>query len=891
MPAISCPHCRKPISAPAAHEGSKGKCPHCGRGFILRAKPVKPAAKAKIVPPSRYLMWGMMVGVGAVVAAAMTVSWLGSQGPLVVKSVPETWLAPPQETSKPLPEKNLDATASRVVDPPPAPKEPPAPPPMPVDEQIAKLTAGLNDMRNAAKLPPVLVDAELSRGCQAHADYIAANRGHPKLATVAGLQDEDAALPRFSEEGKKAARASILAFTEPRHALERWFGRINSRPPFLYPDLERIGLGAAKSASGDWVTVVDVARGHALKAIAYPAPGQTNVPLNFSGGPEIDDALAGFPISLQFPPGQTPQAIDASFTDDRGNRVPVTLSTPQQPLPNMPPGLIGMIPKLPLGGKSTYHVRIACRVNERAIVNQWEFTTEDEGDEAGVWAAKVLERLNRVRRQADLAPVELDDLLSHACRLHAKYLSINARRPEIEGLGVHTEDPKLPGYTPEGAKAGKASDIALGSPEPTQSFDDWMATLYHRVPILDPGLHKVGFGCVRGQRLGWISVLDVFSGVDRTPRPQSQPVFWPASGLGDVPNNFPIGGETPDPIPEDKTGRAGYPITATFSRESPLTGAKATLEDANGKRIPCWFSSPELPANPIFEPHQGTTVCLIPKQPLQPEHTYRVTLTGTLAAAAWKKSWTFTTAKTGLGAKEAVRSVVGKINEIRKTAGLPDVKLDAEGSKRCQEQADAIVRRDDPGQSKQRSEKEFTVSNEPNTSAKMIYMHAPSPTVQVDDLLGSLRRRSHLLDAPLRRIALGCTLDEGRGWVSVLSFLTGRGDTEAVVFPADGQKRVPLQGRDRLPDDPKSVTGYPITVWFRGQPIIRNARATLSEATGAKVDVWLSTPDAPFEIGVPQTIIAIHPRRPMRPGHVYTVSILADVDGAEWRYSGHFSTE
>src|SRR6185295_7298480 len=98
------------------------------------------------------------------------------------------------------------------------------------------------------------------------------------------------------------------------------------------------------------------------------------------------------------------------------------------------------------------------------------FKTEDDGDEDGAWAAKMLEVLNRIRRQADLTPVELDDVLSHGCRLHVKYLSLNAGRPEVQGLGAHEEDAKLPGFTALGAKAGKASDIAIGDFEPTNAL-------------------------------------------------------------------------------------------------------------------------------------------------------------------------------------------------------------------------------------------------------------------------------------------------------------------------------------------------------------------------------------------------------------------------------------
>jgi uncharacterized protein YkwD len=604
MPVFQCPHCKKPISAPAKALGRKASCPICRRRFTIGDPPV---AQAKAASRSnRHLSWMLACGgvVAGLLVAVVVNAWLRED------PAPRPILWQPEH--KIVAAESAKTTPRSVPTPDPAPKpEVHALPAKSTDGQLANLVAHLNEFRKAANLSAVTVDADLSLGCQAHADYVAANRDHPKLAGAAGLQNEDPALPGYTDGGKAAARASLLAFVEPNKALDLWFGRIVSRPPLLNPHLERIGIGAARSAGGAWATVLDPTRGHAVPTVAFPAPGQINVPLNFSGGPEVAASSAGFPISLQFPLGGELAAFEAVLTDQLGNRVPVWQSTPEQGLPGARrSGLIGMIPKQPLTPKSVYRVRVAGRINERPFEKSWEFTTEGDGDETGSRAAILLDRLNRIRRQADLAPVELDDDLSRGCRLHAKYLVVNSRRPEIQGMQAHQEDPKLPGYTAEGQKAGKAANIAIGACEPPDALDGWMATPYHRVPLLEPGLKKIGFDCLRGDRFEWVTVLDVGNGSDRTSR--SRPVFWPVEGQVGVPVNFPPGGEIPNPIPEDKTGRAGYPVTAFFPTDSPLRNAKAKLEDPTGGAVACWFSSPESPANPIYSKHQGTMVCLIP---------------------------------------------------------------------------------------------------------------------------------------------------------------------------------------------------------------------------------------------------------------------------------------
>lgn len=869
MPVLLCPRCRKAIAAAAIPKGSKVKCSHCGAVFVVRAKGATKAdlSRAKRSRILRNLKWSLATGAALLIAISISMGWRNISPRSDIQLTPANQIDPPKQPIKQVEVTKLDDLLKPKV----------IPLPMSVEEQITHLTAKLNEMRKFAKLAPLNVDVDLSRGCQAHADYVAANREHPKLATAAGLKEEDPSLSGYGDDGKQAAKVSLVAFTEPNRAVAQWIGGIGGRLSLLHPDLEHIGLGAAMSARGEWITVLDATRGHGVHPVAFPAANQTNVPLNFSGGPEAE-AAAGFPVSLQFPPDQSFVVVDASLTDDLGNRVPVLLSTPAQPLPGVRrPGLVGLIPRQPLSGKSTYNVRVACQWRERPLVRQWQFSTEDDGDADGLWGAKMLERINSVRRHANLSTVQFDDVLSHGCRLHARYLRLNARRPEVQGMGAHEEDAKLPGYTAEGAKAGRASDIAFGDFEPIGALDGWMATLYHRVPILEPNLRKVGFGCIRGQGLGWITVLDVFT--DRDKKTATRPVVWPVDGQADVPLHFPPGGETPNPIPNDETGRAGYPITAFFPREAPLLGAQAKLEDVQGQQVACWFSSPEAPANPKFERFQGTTVCLIPKVPLRPVQSYRVTMSGTIAGAAWKKTWTFSTAKAGPTESDSVQLVAQRIDQIRHTAGLPAVRLDPDLSKKCQAEADDLVR-----QRQSETPKGLTVSS------NSVYLRAPSPTTQIEDLIGTLQRRSSLLDRRLRRIGLGCAHEEGRGWINVLDLHTGCEEGEPVIFPSDGQSRVPIQGHAN--SERTSAVGFPITVRFPGQTVtIHNARATLADSTGAVVDILMSTPDAPFEAGVPQpNVLGIHPVRALRPGQGYAIGIVADINGAEWRYNGRFST-
>lgn len=239
---------------------------------------------------------------------------------------------------------------------------------------------------------------------------------------------------------------------------------------------------------------------------------------------------------------------------------------------------------------------------------------------------EALARINDYRKTAGLAPVELDATLSKGCTAHAKYLVKNDGHPSTAGLGAHEEDPKLPGYTPEGQKAGKSSDINFMPPP--ESVDSWMASFFHRVPILHPHLKKVGLGYAEGGKHGWVCVLDVTNGLGGGR--QVPFVLYPIDKQQNVPLRF--GGEVPNPIPEDTDG-AGYPNTVTFPETKPVKKVEAILKDSAGKVLEVWLSSPEKPADERFQRH---TVCVIAKNPFEPNTNYTITISGKVGGSTWR---------------------------------------------------------------------------------------------------------------------------------------------------------------------------------------------------------------------------------------------------------------
>jgi uncharacterized protein YkwD len=242
--------------------------------------------------------------------------------------------------------------------------------------------------------------------------------------------------------------------------------------------------------------------------------------------------------------------------------------------------------------------------------------------------------LNAYRLRAGLEVARLSPALSKGCDLHALYLAKN----EFRGLSGHDEDPKGTGYTEEGARAGKRSVISPFNPHesPVDALDSLMATLYHRVSLLQPGLSEVGVGwAYRKDGLGYL-VVDVGS-LEARVDPKVYPIVYPVDGQREVPREFGLGSrETPNPVPEEGAA-PGYPVTVQLPERRPADPELRLYQ--GGQEVSCWLSTPERPARKDWP--QAGVACLIPKEKLKAEATYTVRFQD----RALRKEWSFTTGR------------------------------------------------------------------------------------------------------------------------------------------------------------------------------------------------------------------------------------------------------
>jgi hypothetical protein len=229
--------------------------------------------------------------------------------------------------------------------------------------------------------------------------------------------------------------------------------------------------------------------------------------------------------------------------------------------------------------------------------------------------------------------VPVDTALSAACEKHIDYLKTNGLSDGKSGVDCHKEDPSKPGYSEEGAAAGKQSNLSYGGETMPEAIVNWLATPWHGAPMVNPRLSAIGVARKYG--------VCAFH-VRRTDGDQESISLHPADGAVGIPRIFAKGGEIPNPVPghpKDGDG-CGFPILVRLVESFSRDLLAAEVVDAKGTKVKGTFSSPAKPANAEW-PSNSNCAMFIPAQPLAPNTVYRVTFQFTDQKDPIR--WSFTT--------------------------------------------------------------------------------------------------------------------------------------------------------------------------------------------------------------------------------------------------------
>jgi len=252
-----------------------------------------------------------------------------------------------------------------------------------------------------------------------------------------------------------------------------------------------------------------------------------------------------------------------------------------------------------------------------------------------------LRTLNEYRVAVNLPPVVEDPKLSDADRKHATYIVKNyadrVSAGHLIGAELHEEVKGNPWYTPEGHDAGAHSDVdqywGRATPSsPSWALDDWMVGPFHRLWILNPGLHRVGYGETCDKKY-CIAALDLGDGADpiHGAIPLASPIEFPPDSSTTAFASF--AAEWPTPL----TACPGY----AFPAGTPVTIQLGIMVEANladysitreGHAVEACGIDATTYQNPVAsEQERGRAILresgaaiIIPRYPLRPGAPYAV---------------------------------------------------------------------------------------------------------------------------------------------------------------------------------------------------------------------------------------------------------------------------
>lgn len=259
-----------------------------------------------------------------------------------------------------------------------------------------------------------------------------------------------------------------------------------------------------------------------------------------------------------------------------------------------------------------------------------------------------------------LPECELDAEASFACDAHASYVNNHRELAEKPGPEIHEEDPAHADFTRRGQLAGGGnivtSNAARGAEFAKDTVDLWMGTPYHRFPMLEHNIKRLGYAFVSDSDFT-VAVLDMHS-LQEPYDPGAAPrlVVWPPVGAVGIPTSFPAP-ESPNPLEDQPEAerdvtKCGYPISIQIQRELALqlvdseielyesrkggkvptqnflhpqgdaAVMKAWTERCKPDALPIWVHTPKVPLNKKLD-LRDVVFCL-PKQELDKSKTYQV---------------------------------------------------------------------------------------------------------------------------------------------------------------------------------------------------------------------------------------------------------------------------
>ncbi len=263
---------------------------------------------------------------------------------------------------------------------------------------------------------------------------------------------------------------------------------------------------------------------------------------------------------------------------------------------------------------------------------------------------EAVQRVNCYRQLAGLPEAPLHPLLDLAAQSHADYAAANDEFSHGEANSAHEL------YTGDTARdrivaAGYPYDSAVetvsevmarqASADPTRAVDKWMESVYHRVPLLVPGVVGLGAGSA-----GPFDVVDIVTPWEHEDGgPAVAYGRYPVPDQQDVAVAWDSDWEFPDPAPD--AGLIGVPVTLTLLYGT-LSGAGnpySVVVDADQTTLRTTEGAvPFTLLDPSNDALLQRSISLVPTAPYEAGTTYTALFVFAVDGTPREQQWSFTTA-------------------------------------------------------------------------------------------------------------------------------------------------------------------------------------------------------------------------------------------------------
>jgi hypothetical protein len=257
-------------------------------------------------------------------------------------------------------------------------------------------------------------------------------------------------------------------------------------------------------------------------------------------------------------------------------------------------------------------------------------------------AVQALNTVNQLRVASGAGCMNLVPALVKSAQSHCDYKTAN-RGNAMCTADAHTQVTGCMGFT--GADV-QSREVAAGYPRalaytevattfgnnPVAAVPNWIDTVYHRIPLLDPWTADMGYGGGPG-----CDVIDIGRGMSTAPA--NTVAVFPYDGQTGVP---PTWNGLEGPAPPAPTG--GWPssyVISIYAKSLMVTEHVLTKDGDTTPLAHTWLDK-KMPGVAGLANYFGS-IGFLYGAPFEPNTKYRVKVVGTYASGALNVEWTFTT--------------------------------------------------------------------------------------------------------------------------------------------------------------------------------------------------------------------------------------------------------